>query len=521
MAVTATTAAWAQHFAALLEAAGWPGPAALGSAEQQVRLRFEQLLGEIAAAQEVAGSLDAGEAAALLDAWTQRVNFEVASGDVPVTVTASTDDPLVRYDGIWVAGLSADVWPASARGDAFVPYATLASAGLTMLSAAGQQQRARAAMRAWEQAGAEVIYSWPLQVDDAVLEASPLLLAASAAQSSTAVESAASPAGHLLRPFRAGLLQLGVATEPCGSDIAQRWPVGQRARHGVRLIQAQSQCPFQATAIGRLQCEPLVSPLDGITPPLHGQIIHHALEGIWKELQDSVALASLSDGRQALVHRHVRLAIAEYRKRVVMPLAAVVWQIEQQRCQQVLMRLLEAESQREAFAVSSTEEQLDQIIGGLPLQLRRDRVDRLAGADPRSIVIDYKTGKPAARNDWLSARPGETQLLCYALDAGPELCAIATLHVHTSGIAFKGVADQSGRLPRVSALKGHDWDELRALWHEHVHALGAAFVAGEARVAPLKRACDYCHLKLLCRVNADRLIDDERTGDDDGENDDV
>jgi ATP-dependent helicase/nuclease subunit B len=427
----------------------------------------------------------------------------------------------VHYDGIWVAGLSADVWPASARGDAFVPYETLASAGLATLSAAGQQQRARAAMRAWEQAGAEVIYSWPLQVDDATLEGSPLLPAAGAVPFSADVESDPSPAARSLRPFRAGLLQLAAATEVCSADSAQRWPVGQRARHGVRLIQAQSQCPFQASAIGRLQCEPLVAPLAGITPPLHGQIIHRALEGLWKELQDSAALAGLRDGRQALVQRHVQHAIAEYRKRVMMPLPVAVWQIEQQRCQQVLTHLLESESQRAAFAVSSTEEQLEQVIGGLPLLLRRDRLDRLTGGDPRSIVIDYKTGKPAARNDWLSARPSETQLLCYALDAGPELCAIATLHVHTSGIAFKGIADQGGRLPRVSAIKGHGWDDLRTLWHEHMHALGAAFVAGEASVTPLKRACDHCHLNLLCRVNTDRLIDDERPGDGDGENDDV
>ena len=316
-------------------------------------------------------------------------------------------------------------------------------------------------------------------------------------------------------------MQLAAPTELCGPDVARLWPAGQRARDGVRLIQAQSQCPFQATAIGRMQCEPLAAPLDGITPQLHGQIIHRALEGLWKELQDSATLARLSDARQSLVQRQVLLAIAEFRERVVTRLPEALWQIEQQRCQQVLTRLLEVESQREPFTVSSTEEQLERVIGGLPLRLRRDRVDRLAGTDPRSVIIDYKTGKPASRTDWLSARPGETQLLCYAFEAGPELCAIATLHVHTSGIAFKGVADKTGRLPRVPTLKGIGWDELRQLWHEHVHALGASFVAGAASVAPLKRACDHCHLKLLCRVNADRLVDDEGSGGDDDESEDV
>jgi probable DNA repair protein len=508
-----SAAAWAQHFAALLEAAGWPGPNP-GSNEQQVRLRFEQLLGEMAAAHEAAGPLDQLEALELLGAWAQRARFEVASGDVAVTVTDSIDEPLVRYDGIWVAGLSADVWPPAASGDAFIPFSILAGSGMSTRSAAGQQQRARGAMQAWESATTTVVYSWPRQLDDAELEPSPLLAVAAVAASATGTSASAS---ERLHPWRSGRMQLAAPTESCGADMARPWPRGQHARGGVSLIQSQALCPFRASATARLQCRPLPAPVDGMPPPLHGQIVHRALQGLWRELGDSAALALPEGHLRAVIEQQVAKAIVEFRGRTVMRLAAAVWQIEQRRCIEVIARLLPLERQREPFSVLASETELQLVVGGLPLSLRLDRVDQLPGASLHTIIIDYKTGKPAASADWLAERPAETQLLLYAEGAGDELCAVATLHAHTSEVRFSGVADQVGRLPRVGSVRGASWPELRSLWHERMSALGAAFVAGVADVAPQKRACDYCHLRVLCRVDADRVGDDVAAGADGGD----
>ncbi|MGH8232136.1 MAG: hypothetical protein ACRESY_09965, partial [Steroidobacteraceae bacterium] len=134
----ATAADWAQAFAALLQHCGWPGAASLGSAEHQVRVRFDELLGEFASMGALAGRLRGSEAAALLHELAQRATFEPATDDVPVTVTASLDDPVVRYDGIWVAGLSADLWPAPAQPDPLLPPLAQQQWGLPEASAAGQ-----------------------------------------------------------------------------------------------------------------------------------------------------------------------------------------------------------------------------------------------------------------------------------------------------------------------------------------------------------------------------------------------
>jgi RecB family exonuclease len=334
-----------------------------------------------------------------------------------------------------------------------------------------------------------VVYSWPARVEDAELAASPLLPTRSS----------------VLAPWREGLLKLAVATEACGPDVATPWPAARHAGGGVRLIQAQSQCPFKASAIGRLQCEPLGVPEDGISPPLHGQIVHRALEAIWQQLRHSAALRSAAV-LPAIVQQQVARAVAEQRRRALAPVPEAIWQIEAQRCEQIILRLLQLEAQRAPFSVQDTEAALELVAGGLPLSLRRDRIDRLDDATARTIIIDYKTGRPATRPDWLAERPTETQLLCYALGAGDELCAIASLHVNAQVVAFRGVSDVAGRLPGVAPVENTGWQELRAHWARRVHQLGADFVAGQAAVEPLPDACTHCHLKLLCRVHADELV---------------
>jgi hypothetical protein len=107
----------------VLEAGGWPRDLPLASAEHQQCERFRELLGEFSLLEAGGDRLGAGQALELLQALATRTAFDAATGDVAVTVTASTDDPLIGYDGIWVAGLSSDAWPLPPRADPFVPLA--------------------------------------------------------------------------------------------------------------------------------------------------------------------------------------------------------------------------------------------------------------------------------------------------------------------------------------------------------------------------------------------------------------
>ena len=120
---------------------GWHGSRTLRSDEQQTLTRWHTLLDEYSALGAWLPRGDSrrcrGDAA---DLAAER-NFDPASVAAPVTLTESHDDPIVRYDAIWVAGLDAAQWPAPPRPDVFIPLRLQMPAGIPAASAAGQTAR--------------------------------------------------------------------------------------------------------------------------------------------------------------------------------------------------------------------------------------------------------------------------------------------------------------------------------------------------------------------------------------------
>ena len=96
------------------EQLGWHGTRPLRSDEQQTVNRWHALLDEYSALGPWLAPSTASEAVATLSDLASERNFDAASVEAPVTLTESHDDPLVRYDGIWVAGLDAAQWPSRA-----------------------------------------------------------------------------------------------------------------------------------------------------------------------------------------------------------------------------------------------------------------------------------------------------------------------------------------------------------------------------------------------------------------------
>ena len=133
-----TPAEWSARCSAALAALGWPGPRTLSSDEQQTVARWQSLLDEYAALGAWLPTQDLDAAVATLADLAAERYFDPASVEAPVTLTNSQDDPIVRYDAIWVAGLDAAQWPASARPDVFIPLAMQRAARIPTASAAGQ-----------------------------------------------------------------------------------------------------------------------------------------------------------------------------------------------------------------------------------------------------------------------------------------------------------------------------------------------------------------------------------------------
>ena len=135
-------------------------------------------------------------------------------------------------------------------------------------------------------------------------------------------------------------------------------------------------------------------------------------------------------------------------------------------------------------------------IGGALINVRIDRIDRLG--DGSHVILDYKSGR-AVTPDWEVARTTHPQLLVYLLAAGVPVSALAVAHLDPKSVVFKGIGDEDLRLPGVKGIAG-SWSQQLAAWDAQVTQLARGFVRGDARVDPMDKACDHCHLHAFCRI---------------------
>ncbi len=478
----------------MLSACGWPGEPPLGFEEQAVRIRFDALLGEFARMGASAAALRLDEAYLCLQRLAERTGAESTCADCAITLTASLDDPVAYYDGIWVAGLSADTWPPAANPDPFIPWELQQSAGVPAASAEAQLRLARVALQRWRQRTSLCVFSWARNDEDTPGIMSPLLREL--------------PQTDALRTS-ARVLSIDdwlAGQSPPLERVTEHslpWPREQRPRGGVRLLELQALCPFRAFAELRLQAAPPSAIEPGIAATTRGSMLHQALAEFWRQLGDSAALRARGlDSAMALAtvcaHRAVEAVLARGWSDVPQTLRVG----EQARIERLMRSLIGWELTRPDFSVRLIEEQQHLPLAGTELAVRLDRVDRLhEGGD---VVIDYKSGTAQTyRPD--EARPTQPQLPAYALTLGPQVVAVAMAHLTAEGLTLRGVADTDGRLPGLRNPRSqHEWPQLLPLWHTQLQGLMQEFLDGRATVDPASGACRYCALSSVCRVDAER-----------------
>jgi ATP-dependent helicase/nuclease subunit B len=493
---------WGPQFAALLEAGGWPGEQPLDSAELQQCERFRELLGEFSLITIGEEALGSGAALHWLDALAARTSFDAASGDVPVTVTGLTDDPLIDYDGVWVAGLSADCWPPPPRGDPFVPLAAQHAVNYPPASAHGRLTEARRAMAAWSRCARQLVCSWPASDAEVPLQPSGLL-------------GTHQPRADARRdPVPVATDELVIAIrrsarrERRPDDRASAWPPGKALAGGTRVLQLQSECPFRAVAELRLGALALPEPMPGLDRRERGQMLHRALELTWRELGNSGALQRLAaqgSALEALACRVAGRAVGECLERRELPLAPALAVNEERRVGNLVAELLRQEvgrAESAGFRASRLEQTQDCELGGWALRVRMDRIDQLE--DGRIVVLDYKSGAAQSFRP-LDERPRQAQLLAYAVLAGERVAGVAAVHLAPGAIGWRGAAAEQALLPGLGRARAPSapWPQLLEHWRAVVGRLVGDYVAGEAGVDPLPGACQSCHLATLCRVDAD------------------
>ena len=175
----------------------------------------------------------------------------------------------LRFDHLWVVGLHNDNWPASAKPNPFIPGSLQRAAHLPNSSPQRELEVAQTITRRLLETAPDCVFSYPGQIDGEDVLPSPCLL-------STLLTCRANR--------QAGRVKTGAASLPTLKNhrssplVTPGELIHGTARGGSSILKNQALCPFRAFASNRLGADGLETPADGISPMLHGSLVHRVLE---------------------------------------------------------------------------------------------------------------------------------------------------------------------------------------------------------------------------------------------------
>jgi probable DNA repair protein len=494
-----TPAEWSPRLLVALRQLGWHGARALRSDEQQTVNRWHALLDEYSALGPWLKQSSASDAVATLADLARERNFDPASVEAPVTLTESHDDPVVRYDSIWVAGLDAAQWPPAPRPDVFIPLRLQVAAGVPWASAAAQTVAARDSLAAWRASTDQLICSWARLEGDAHRSPSPLLMHLRERNEYTAASALVPLAAALRRP------ELEMIEDEQGVRVDTSQPVA----GGVKPLALQAECGFRAYGEMRLAAAELETPAPGLDARERGMLLHKALELVWSKLDHFTLTATETAVLRPTIADSVAAAVvAVFRGYIPVELRLAVDR-ETLRLERLIANLLDVERSRASFTVEVLEARREVGIAGGQFEFRIDRIDAIEGGG--YAILDYKSGEPRSPR-WNGEAVRDPQLLAYFMaERGRNVQALANVSLTNGRATFSGKSSHKGLLPGVNGLPGMNpnkvppeqiaaaWEMETGRWLHGLQMLAAAYIAGRAPVQPAADVCRNCHLTTLCR----------------------
>ena len=515
---------WSRHFGAVLTAWGFPGERSLDSIDYQVMAKFRDALGSLAALDSVQPRMRVDDALQQFRRIVADTMFQpetAANGEAPIQVLGILESAGQSFDALWVTGMSDESWPLVARPNSFIPSALQRSAGVPEASASASLELDRRITAGWLNSASEVVVSY-VKLEGGDDETEPDRGASALIRDIPFIPLSAIEVllgCKMPVDYAAGLQALRMV-EAIPDEPLEPLPSPTALRGGAAVLRDQAACAFRAFARHRLGAWPLAAPQPGPDALARGNLLHRVLYLVWETLPDHAALMGLdADAMAAIADKAAADAAVEARTKGAAGLTGQFAAIERARLSRVACEWLAYERARPPFAVLERESPKTVELGGLKMDLRLDRLDRLA--DGTHALIDYKTGVASVAS-WLGDRPDEPQLPLYYRTADTEISALAFAGLKRGkSFGFEGVSAIEGLLPDVMPIENRkgqttyaSWDELTKNWEDSLAALAAEFVHGEATVTPKhgSQTCAQCDLQSVCRIaerTRDSAPDDE------------
>ncbi len=515
---TNTFPGWLDFAESILRQAAWPGSRTLASVEFQALDRWERLAAEVAGLGFDGRRVGYAEFVTVLDRNAARAIFSPESSGAPIQIMGAFETSGQTFDAIWFLGADDNHWPPAGQPHPLLPRELQRAAAMPYSDPGRDWQFALAMTRRVAASADECVFSHSERDDTEDLRGSPLLGAISdkppkTMNSQTFRELLNAPARREHRR----------ETETTEDASAIAWPREIDAG-GSEVLKRQSACPFQGFAVRRLGARELEDAERGLTPRDRGIILHSVLESLWSKgdpedlrlrSRDELIQAKASGRLSAILEHHIALVFDARGDGTASDWTRAYLRVERERLHSLLSLWLDYEMRRQPFAVDESEKETKAQINGLRLNLRVDRIDRVAGG---RLILDYKTGEVSSAS-WEGARPGEPQLPLYATHGGiDDLCGILFAQVRAGALRLDGhvenaavtVTNDPTTLSRLA--KSPLTENLLGEWSDALSALADGFLAGEAAVLPKRYpdTCKHCALGPLCRVAETAVALEER-----------
>ena len=475
-------AVWAARIDGLLRELGWPGDKSLDTEEFQLANRWRDLLNELSRLDVVRPRIDLAEAIARLASFAADTIYQPESEGGVVQLLGTLEAAGLEFDNLWICHLDALHWPPPAYPLPLLSRTLQRQLGMPDATPADTLDFSRRVLERLAGSATNVAFSWPESDGDLELEASPLLRKFDYVYEGGGED----PGWH--------------AASLCGStvpelDANEAVPaVGrdEKVGGGAATVQRQVTEPFSAFAYGRLGVRDLQAVETGLPANTRGNIIHRALHHLFLDKPSSRDIAAWSTGVEERIERAIDAGLARHTRHadgVLLRLLAM----ERRRLRQLLRRFVDAELQRRAFQVFSVEESVPFLRHAVELELRVDRIDRLA--DGTLLIIDYKTGvvKTLLTKE---GDPKELQLVVYACAVDAEVGGLLLINIDSREIAYKG-AGGGGEWDR---LPPELWPVRLGRWKKIVDDALTQLAAGDVRLNTARTALDSRPLNVLSRI---------------------
>lgn len=503
---------WANQFCDWLHHFGWPGRRSLNSLEYQLAERWQKLLIEFSSLDYVVGEIALNEAIKFIQRLAAQTLFQPQSEITSIQILGVLEATGYHFDLLWIMGLQDQSWPPNAKPNPFIPYDLQIQLQMPHSSAMRELIYTQQITERLLRSANEIILSSAKQIDDQHLRPSQLIV--HIPEISVSDLNLEDKKSYLEIVMESKTIEM--REDKQGPEVSPN----ELIKGGSLIIKYQSLCPFRAFASMRLNANPLVQPVTGISGSLRGTLIHRILNDLWMKIKNHQTLNELSDNQlNEMVESKIHQIFGELKQTTLGYIDEFILEIEKNCLAKLVFDWLVLEKERTSFSVHQLETKRQIKIGELSLALQLDRIDELP--DGSQIIIDYKTGMGAnTANDWFGQRPKEPQLPLYCVygdDSQKPFSGIIFANVRTKKKEFRGIVEKEhddnskvfSHVIPIQQWKQNDdvqnWQQIMATWKTNLEQLAYDFSFGLATVDPLEdqSTCQQCNLQPLCRIYQD------------------